>query len=406
VDTGAAELEEFRRQARFWLASHAGPRLGRNDAATRGWGVGSDSVEVFPNVDVAREVETTAAAAQWQRVKFDAGYGAITWEVQYGGRGLPSPYERAFRSEEKAFQTPEPSEILAVTLGLVAPTIQAHGSEELRAAVIPSLLRADAIACQLFSEPGAGSDLASLSCRAVRDGGDWILNGQKVWTSGARVSTFGEAICRTDPAAPKHEGMTAFLVPLDTPGIEIRPIKQMTGGSSFNEVFLTDVRVPDRYRIGAPGEGWRVALTTLGFERSTSQHTAPGGSFRRLLQLARHLDLTADPIVRQELVKAYTLTRVLDYTNQRMSSAARAGGAPGPEGSIRKLAWVRSLTYTGDVATRLLGARIAADTGEWGTYAWSQHVLGAPGYHIAGGSDEIQRNIIAERVLQLPRDRT
>jgi acyl-CoA dehydrogenase len=200
--------------------------------------------------------------------------------------------------------------------------------------------------------------------------------------------------------------MTAYLVPLDAPGIEIRPIRQMTGGSSFNEVFLTDVRVPDRYRIGAPGEGWRVALTTLGFERSTSQHAAPGGSFRRLLQLARHLGLTADPIVRQELVKAYTLTRVLDYTNQRMSSAARAGGPPGPEGSIRKLAWVRSLTYTGDVATRLLGARIAADTGEWGTYAWSQHVLGAPGYHIAGGSDEIQRNIIAERVLRLPRDRT
>ncbi len=306
MDTGAAELEEFRRQARTWLASHAGPRLGRNDAATRGWGVGSDSVEVFPNVDVAREVETTAAAAQWQRVKFDAGFGAITWEVQYGGRGLPSPYERAFRSEEKAFQTPEPSEILAVTIGLVAPTVRAHGSEELRSTVIPSLLRADAIACQLFSEPGAGSEVQ----------GKVILAGlMLVWVCDLVVASSDAEF--SDPAAPKHEGMTAFLVPLDTPGIEIRPIRQMTGGSSFNEVFLTDVRVPDRYRIGALGEGWRVALTTLGFERSTSQHTAPGGSFRRLLQLARHLDLTADPIVRQELVKAYTLTRVLDYTNQQ-----------------------------------------------------------------------------------------
>jgi alkylation response protein AidB-like acyl-CoA dehydrogenase len=406
-DPTLPELEAFRGEARAWLASRLEPRPKR-DVPRQEWGVGSDSVEVFPSIDAEAEAASIRAAAAWQAQKYDAGYGAITWDPAFGGRGLPPVYERAFRAEERAFVTPAESELMAVTLGLVAPTIRRHGSAELCAEVIPSLLRADAIACQLFSEPGAGSDLASLSCSAVRDGAgpgaDWILNGQKVWTSGARVATFGEAICRTDRTAGKHAGMTAFLVEMDAPGVEVRPIRQMTGGAAFNEVFLTDVRVPDRRRIGGVGEGWTVALTTLSFERGSSQHAAPGGSFRQLLQLARHLERTGDPLVRQELIEVYTLNRILDYTNRRIGAAARAGEAPGPEGSIRKLAWVRSLTRTGEVAQRLLGPRIAADTGEWGTYAWSQHLLGAPGYRIAGGSDEIQRNIIAEKVLGLPRD--
>lgn len=397
------ELASFREEAREWLAFRLEPRPKR-DVAVQEWGVGSDSVEVFPSIDAEAEAASVRAAAAWQAEKYDAGYGAITWDPMFGGRGFPSAYERAFRSEERAFAVPAESELMAVTLGLIAPTIRRHGSVELCAEVIPSLLRADAIACQLFSEPGAGSDLASLSCFAERHGDHWILNGQKVWTSGAGVSTFGEAICRTDRTAAKHAGMTAFLVEMDAPGVEVRPIRQMTGGAAFNEVFLTNVKVPDRRRIGEVGEGWTVALTTLGFERGSSQHASPGGSFRRLLQLARHLECTADPLVRQELVEVYTLNRIVDYTNRRIGAAARAGETPGPEGSIRKLAWVRSLTRTGEVAARLLGPRVVADTGEWGTYAWSQHLLGAPGYRIAGGSDEIQRNIIAEKVLGLPRD--
>ncbi|BBX04735.1 acyl-CoA dehydrogenase [Mycolicibacterium moriokaense] len=398
-------VENFRAEARAWLAARLPPRPPRNRVSEPPvWGVGSDSVDVFPSVDPVAEAEKTMAAAAWQTTKYDAGYGAIAWETEYGGRGLSAEFDRAFRKEEAAFETPETSEILAVTLGLVAPTIRMHGDDHLRRSMIPSLLRAEVLACQLFSEPGAGSDLASLTSHAVRDGDSWIINGQKVWTSGARVCQYGEAICRTDRSLPKHDGLTVFLVPLDTPGVEIRPIRQMTGGSSFNEVFFNDVRVPDRLRIGEVGEGWRVALTTLGYERSTSQHTSPGGSFRRLLELARHLEVTNDPLVRQNLMKAFTYNRVLHYTNQRIAAGSKAGAAPGPEGSIRKLAWVRSLTYTGEAAMRILGARIAADTGEWGTYAWSQHILGAPGYHIAGGSDEIQRNIIAERVLKLPAD--
>jgi alkylation response protein AidB-like acyl-CoA dehydrogenase len=252
----------------------------------------------------------------------------------------------------------------------------------------------------------ADHEVVEDSCRAERDGDAWVLNGQKVWSSGATLAHYGEAICRTDPALPRHQGLTAFLVPLDSDGVEVRPIRQMTGGASFNEVFLSDVRIPDELRLGAVGEGWCVALTTLGFERSGgSQHGSPGGSFRRLLALARHLGLTDDPVVRQELARVFTGTRTLGFVNDRVRGAARAGHPPGPEGSIRKLLWTANLSRTGELAARMLGPAVTADTGEWGTYAWTEHLLGAPGYRIAGGSDEIQRNIIAERVLGLPRSR-
>jgi alkylation response protein AidB-like acyl-CoA dehydrogenase len=399
-----AELEEFRADARAWLAVHAEPRS-VNGRSERGWGVGSDSVAVFPTVDPVEERRRCQEASAWQRLKYDAGYGAISWPEEFGGRGLPGPYERAFRAEERRFATPEPGELFSVTIGLVAPTIRVHGSESLQRRFIPPLLRTDLLACQLFSEPGAGSDLASLSCRAERDGDGWVLSGQKVWTSGATVAQFGEAICRTDSTAAKHHGMTAFLVPLDAPGVEVRPIRQMTGGASFNEVFLSDVRIADDLRLGEVGEGWRVALTTLGFERNGgSQHGSPGGSFRRLRALAEHLDLAGDPVVRQELAAVYANTRILGFLNERVRGAVRAGQGVGPEGSIRKLLWTQTLTRTGETAARLLGPRILADTGEWGTYAWTEHLLGAPGYRIAGGSDEIQRSIIAERVLGLPRE--
>jgi alkylation response protein AidB-like acyl-CoA dehydrogenase len=398
------DLERFRAEARAWLERHAERKAVSEHGDDRPWGSGSDSVAVFPTCSPEDERVRVKAASEWQRLKFDAGYGALAWPEEYGGAGLSPAFERAFRAEERRFTTPEPTELFPVTIGLVAPTIASHGSEELKRRFIRPLLRTDLLACQLFSEPGAGSDLASLSCRAERDGDGWVLNGQKVWSSGAGLAQFGEAICRTDAALPRHQGLTAFLVPLDGGGVEVRPIRQMTGGASFNEVFLTDVRIPDDLRLGAVGEGWRVALTTLGFERSGgSQHGSPGGSFRRLLALARHLDLTGDAVVRQELAAAYTGSRLLGFVNDRVRHSARAGHPPGPEGSIRKLLWTENLTRTGEVAARLLGPAFAADTGAWGTYAWTEHLLGAPGYRIAGGSDEIQRNIIAERVLGLPR---
>jgi alkylation response protein AidB-like acyl-CoA dehydrogenase len=401
---GTIGVEEFRAEARRWLEVNAEPRPVATARATTAWGEGSDAVAVFPGVDPEDERRRVAAASAWQTVKFKEGFGAIAWDPAYGGRGLSGRHERAFRDEESRFAVPAPTEIHAVTLGLVAPTILNHGSDELKAAFITRFLSGEFLACQLFSEPGAGSDLASLTCSAVRDGDDWLLTGQKVWTSGARVSQIGEAICRTDPSADKHQGMTAFLVPLDAPGIEIRPIRQMTGGASFNEVFLDQVRVPDANRLGAVGEGWRVALTTLALERGSSMHTTPGGSYRRLHQLVQHLGADTDPIIRQRLATIYTYNRLLDYTNRRIVAATKAGHAPGPESSIRKLAWLRSLGAIGELAATVLGPRICADTGEWGTYAWGEHLLGAPGYRIAGGSDEVQRNIIAERVLGLPRE--
>jgi alkylation response protein AidB-like acyl-CoA dehydrogenase len=285
-------------------------------------------------------------------------------------------------------QPAEGHETFAVTVHLVAPTIEAHGTPAQRSRFVGRFQRAEQLCCQLFSEPGAGSDLASLSTRAERDGDGWLVNGQKVWTSGAPHAAWGLLIARTDVDAPKHAGLTAFLVPMDAPGVEVRPIRQMTGGASFCEVFLTDVGLGDDLRLGEIGAGWTVALTVLGFERSTSaaQHDV-GGSPTQATALARWLGRNDDPLVRQALARLHTHERV------RVR-----------DGSLGKLAWTQGMTEIAGTVSTLLGPRLAADTGEWGTYAWMAHVLGAPGYRIAGGSDEIQRNIIGERVLGLPRE--
>ncbi|MEI8241080.1 MAG: acyl-CoA dehydrogenase family protein, partial [Actinomycetota bacterium] len=259
--------------------------------------------------------------------------------------------------------------------------------------------------CQLFSEPSAGSDLASLTTRATADGDEWVLDGQKVWTSGARFAQWGLAITRTDTSVPKHRGLTAFLVPFDADGVEVRPIRQMSGGANFNEVFLTGVRLPDSLRLGAVGEGWRVALTCLGFERDHSGGGGGGmvgGGYHQVRAAAEHFGLTNDPVARQVLADLFVHARVAQLTNRRAAAKLKAGQTPGPEGSLGKLMWTANMTRVSDAIAHILGPRLVADTGEWGTYAWAKHVLGAPGYRIAGGSDEIQRNIIGERVLGLP----
>jgi alkylation response protein AidB-like acyl-CoA dehydrogenase len=241
----------------------------------------------------------------------------------------------------------------------------------------------------------------------VRDGDEWVINGQKVWSSGAQFSQWGELIARTDPDVVKQQGLTAFMLPLDAPGVEVRPIKQMSGGSSFCEVFFSDVRIPDELRLGEVGEGWKVATTTLSFERDHSESggegSASGGSWKQLLATARMMGVTDDPVMRDKLAKVYIHGRVESYTNRRAADLARSG-TPGPEGSLGKLLWTEGMTEVGELIGDILGAKLLADTGEWGTYAWNEHLLGAPGYRIAGGSDEIQRNIVGERVLGLPRE--
>ncbi len=403
------DIEQFRKEARVWLEQNAEPLpvVDETDEEDHEivWGEGSDNVAVFHNFSDKHELTRLNAVKDWQRKKFDAGYAMINWPVELGGRGLPATYVRAYAAEERKFRIPDAGELPPTSMGLIAPTVAAFGTPEQKDRFCQPLMRMDICGCQLFSEPSAGSDLASLSTRATRDGDEWILNGQKVWTSGARFSEWGLAIVRHDFDVPKHKGMTAFMVPFDLAGVEIRPIKQMSGGTNFNEVFFTDARIPDSLRIGEVGEGWRVALTCLGFERdktSSSSSGHVGGSFKQVLAAAAWAGVDNDPIIRQELMKLYIETKVAQFTNRRAAANMRAGQTPGPEGSLGKLMWPAGMTRVSDVLSKVLGAKVVADTGEWGTYAWSEHILGAPGYRIAGGSDEIQRNIVGERVLGLP----
>jgi alkylation response protein AidB-like acyl-CoA dehydrogenase len=399
VTSDLPSLDQWTDQARQWLAA----RLPSRDKSARAWGEGSDDVAVFHAMTGEEEGRLIRSIMDWQREKFNAGYGAITWPREHGGAGLPGSYARAFRRAEARFRTPGHHETPNVSINLVGNTIRVLGTDEQKARFLGPLLRAEILACQLFSEPGAGSDLASVTTAAVRDGDEWLLSGQKVWSSGARHSDWGEIICRTDVSVPKHQGMTAFLLPMNLPGIDIRPIRQMTGGSSFNEVFLTDVRIPDELRLGPVGGGWRVALTTLGFERGGGGEVR-GGTYREVLALARWLGVTSDPAIRQLLARLYCGHQAIALTARRAAGRARAGGPPGPEGSVGKLLFTRQQKAISDAVETLLGPRITANTGEWGTFAWSAFLLGAPGNRIAGGSDEIQHNIIAERILGLPRE--
>jgi alkylation response protein AidB-like acyl-CoA dehydrogenase len=399
VTDPAPDLAGYRRQARAWLAS----QLPERQPTARTIPTAED-LAVFHDLDPESEARLLEAAMDWQRRKFDAGFGAITWPVSVGGSGLSAEHERAFAEEEAAYAVPEGHEVFSITLNLIAPTISLLGTPAQRDRFIARFLRTEELCCQLFSEPGAGSDLASLGTMAERHGDEWVLNGQKVWTSGARFAAWGELLARSDPDRPKHAGITAFLIPMDAAGIEVRPIRQMSGGSSFNEVFLADVVVSDSLRLGEVHGGWQVALTTLGFERGNTRGTrAVGGTWDQLAALAQRLGATRDPLVRQRLADVYIHHRIAGFVAQRIADSQRSGQPPGPEGSIRKLGWVRQLTRIAETAAQVLGPRLQAD-GDDGGYAWASHLLGAPGYHVAGGSDEIQHNIIAERVLGLPGD--
>lgn len=394
------DLEAWRTQARRWLAATLPPK---HDRATA-WGEGQADFSVFRNMPEAEERVLLDTVRAYRRARFDAGYGAITLPVEAGGAGLPPIFGIAFAREEAAFAVPASSELISVTTGLVGPAVALFGDAGQRETIARALLRTDLLAAQLFSEPGAGSDLAALRCRADRDDAGWIVDGQKVWTSGARFADYGMLLARTDPDVVKQAGITAFLLPLATPGVEIRPIRQMSGAASFNEVFLTGVRLPDSARLGAPGDGWRIATATLGLERTSSGAGGrrKGGTFADVLALARALGRTGDPVVRQRLADLYVRTALHAATNARVARATAAGEKPGPAGSLSKLTASANLTLTADVVAGLLGARLTADTGEWGTFAWTEHLLGAPGYHLTGGTDEIQRTIIGERVLGLP----
>ena len=395
-------IEQFTADAHKFLAANAEQRESKKAFV---WGEGSDNVSMFEERSKQSEDEMVSRAKQWRQQKFDAGFGWISGPEQYGGRGLSNEFEKAYSKVEGQYKVANQS-IFQIGLGMVAPTILAHASDEAREKFLRAMWRADIVACQLFSEPGAGSDLASLQTKAERDGDEWVITGQKVWTSGAQYSDIGEVICRTDPSLPKHKGMTGFIVDMHATGVEIRPLRQMTGGASFNEVFFDEVRVPDSYRLGEVNNGWGVALTTLMNERAAIG-TASGGEtsmFTRMQAMVHHFGMTDDPIVREKMADLFIRTKVAGYNNQRAMDKIRAGQTPGPEMSIAKMALVDNQKRMNDFLSLVLGSKLQADTGEWGTYAWSQLLLGAPGMRIAGGSDEVMRNIVGERVLGLPKD--
>jgi len=400
--TDVLPLDDFLAEAKSFLDTNAEPRR----EETFEWGKGSDRVGLLDEKSDQQELAELDAAKVWRRSLYDAGFGWITGPVEYGGRGLPAGYERAYRELAAQYRTPSEAPF-GIGLGMVAPTILAHAVEEVKARYLPGLYRADIVGCQLFSEPIAGSDLAGIQTRAVRDGDEWVLTGQKVWTSGAQYSDIGEVITRTAPEKPRHKGLTMFVVDMKAPGVEVRPLRQMTGGASFNEVFFEEVRIPDDHRLGDVDEGWGVALTTLMNERASIGGGGGGATnvgLTRLLELARHQGLTDDPLVRQRIVDLYVHQTAARYTSLRAMAKVKAGQTPGPEMSIGKLALTMNMRRTADVLGDLLGPKLVADSGEWGTYAWSEYVLGVPGIRIAGGTDEVMRNIVGERVLGLPKE--
>jgi alkylation response protein AidB-like acyl-CoA dehydrogenase len=394
--------EEFRAEAGAFLEANAERRV----KVSQAWGEGSDEVGILPERTPEEDAVILVEAKKWRAKVFDAGFGWITGPETYGGRGLPREYDRIWQGLENDYDVPGIGPF-GIGLGMVAPTILAHAVEEVRHQYLSPLYRGDIVACQLFSEPVAGSDLAGIQTKALRDGDEWVLNGQKVWTSGAHYSDIGEIITRTATYPDsRHRGLTMFVVDMKAPGVEVRPLRQMTGGAAFNEVFFTDVRVPDTMRLGDVDEGWTVALTTLMNERMAIGGGGVGSGMDlagRLKALTRHMGLADDPTVRQQLADVLIRHSVNRYTSLRAMAKMRAGQLPGPELSTLKLGLTNNMQEMSRVLTALLGPRLIADTGEWGTYAWADFVLGVPGMRVAGGTDEVLRNIIGERVLGLPK---
>jgi alkylation response protein AidB-like acyl-CoA dehydrogenase len=376
--------------------------------------------------------------AWWGRLG-ESGWGFPTWPRAWYGRGLASELARVVREELRRAGALGPPGGLGQALA--APTIIAHATDEQKGWWLRPLALGEEAWCQLFSEPGSGSDLASLQTRAVRDGDEWIVNGQKVWTSGARQAVRGMLVARTDADAPKHRGITYFIIDIDQPGIEIRPLKQMNGAATFNEVFLTDARVPHANLVGEANNGWSVTITTLAYERAGigggmlgsatpgekagyldrrvgdvaagvgepaergSMMASLGGGSRLLRAASETMGRTDDPLVRQGVARLHAMTEATRLTNERALAAVRAGGRPGAEGSTGKLAAAVNLHAARDVGMGILGAHgmlLEDDAplgGEVQNLALSAHAIS-----IAGGTNEIQRNIIGERVLGLPKE--
>jgi alkylation response protein AidB-like acyl-CoA dehydrogenase len=356
----------------------------------------------------APEVERLVIARAWQACKAAAGYARVSWPRDWGGAGGTTIQQMIFTEEEARYGVP--SGFFGIGLGMCIPTLMRFAGMATQQRFVGPALRGEQIWCQLFSEPGAGSDLAALRTRAVWQGDSWLVNGQKVWTTGAHYSDYGLLLARTDANVPKHTGLTMFWIDMKTPGVEVRPIHQMSGGSDFNEVYLTDARVPDSQRLGDVGAGWRVSLVTLMNERVESSKDR-GPTTEQILALARSIprgtaSVLEDPAFRQKLAMWYVQAEGLRFTRLRTLTALSRGQTPGPESSIGKLVAASRLQ---DLTNELVECQDqfgVIDDAAHAVLGGSLHYdyLYAPGLRIAGGTDEILKNIIAERVLGLPGD--
>ncbi len=394
-DDNAAEAA-FRAEVRAWIQANAPAEL-HDELASSGFGQPALSSR-----------DSMPYAKAWQKKKQEGGWACLHWPKEYGGRGA-SPIERVIWQQEEGVYA-KLGRVFTIGHGMCGPTVMAYASEEQKRRLLPPLAAGEEIWCQLFSEPVAGSDLAGLRTKAERQGDDWVINGQKIWTSGAHVSDYAILLARTDPTVPKHDGLTMFFLDMRSPGVEVRPIKQMNGDSGFNEVYFTDVRIPDSQRLGQVGQGWRVSLTTLMNERLSIGANMPTG-VPELLAMCSELQLEDGPAIRNAAVRSKLATWAtrasgLRYTAYRSISALSKGQEPGPENSIGKLVAGSTLQEVAQLALDLQGQMGAfMDPAQQEVAARFQAMLmRAPATRIEGGTDEILRNIIAERVLGLPAD--
>ena len=387
---------EFRAKARAWIDANAPKKY---EDELRNSSLGRLQLAGANVLDVAKE---------WQKKKADAGWAVPHWPKEYGGRGA-SPIERVIWQQEEGVYG-KLTQPFQIGEGMCGPTVMAWGSEDAKRRYLPKLASGEEIWCQLFSEPSAGSDVAGLRTRAEKKGDNWVVNGQKIWTSGAHYSDYGLLIARTDPTVPKHKGLTMFFLDMKSPGVEVRPIKQANGMQEFNEVYFTDVVIPDSQRLGAVGQGWSVSLTTLMNERmSIGARLATGVpemfEFCSNLMLEDGLAID-DPAVRSKLANWAVKSSGLKYTSYRAISSLSKGEQPGPENSIGKLVSGMMLQDIATYAMDLQGAAgvLTGSDEETVQGQFQQMLLSSPSMRIAGGTDEVLRNIIAERVLGLPGD--
>jgi alkylation response protein AidB-like acyl-CoA dehydrogenase len=351
--------------------------------------------------------EQLRRAREFQAALYDAGYAGITWPRAVGGQGLTPAEQQVFSDEAAEYDLPIYPFLIG--MGMCGPTIADLGTPEQKQRYLPKLLRGEEIWCQLFSEPGAGSDVASLQTRAVLDGDHWVVNGQKVWTTNAQFADFGALLARTDPDRPKHAGLTMFIVDMHAPGVTVRPLKDMSGRAPFNEVYLDDVRIPVENVIGEVGRGWHAAVTMLGHERisigSTQKPRSNPLAFASLVELARRLGVAGEPAQRERLAELYAHERALELFNTRMRQETAAGNPPGARGSVAKLAGALQLRRAIEVAGQLAGAdAVAWEPDDARAAELALGINSAPASSIAGGTNEVQHNIIGERILGLPKE--